>query len=39
MDGEFDQRDGFILMNGALIPWTDARARSHSWPALCLKRV
>ena len=25
MDGAFDQRDGFIWMNGALIPWTDAR--------------
>jgi branched-chain amino acid aminotransferase len=25
MDGGFDQRDGFIWMNGALIPWTDAR--------------
>ena len=25
MDGAFDQRDGSIWMNGALIPWTDAR--------------
>ena len=25
MDGAFDQRDGFIWMNGTLIPWTDAR--------------
>ena len=25
MNGGFDQRDGFIWMNGALIPWTDAR--------------
>ncbi len=25
MDGAFDQRDGFIWMNGALIPWKDAR--------------
>ena len=25
MNGAFDQRDGFIWMNGALIPWTDAR--------------
>lgn len=25
MDGAFDQREGFIWMNGALIPWTDAR--------------
>ena len=25
MDGAFDQRDGYIWMNGALIPWTDAR--------------
>ena len=25
MDGAFDQRDGFIWMNGALIPWRDAR--------------
>ena len=25
MEGAFDQRDGFIWMNGALIPWTDAR--------------
>ena len=25
MDGAFDQRDGPIWMNGALIPWTDAR--------------
>lgn len=25
MDGAFDQRDGFIWMNGALVPWTDAR--------------
>ena len=25
MDGAFDQRDGLIWMNGALIPWTDAR--------------
>ena len=27
MDGAFDQRDGFIWMNGTLIPWTDARVR------------
>ena len=25
MDGAFDQRDGSIWMNGALIPWKDAR--------------
>ena len=25
MDGAFDQRDGSIWMNGALIPWTNAR--------------
>ena len=25
MDGAFDQRDGSIWMNGALIPWEDAR--------------
>ena len=25
MDGAFDQRDGSIWMNGALIPWMDAR--------------
>ena len=25
MDGAFDQRDGFIWMNGGLVPWTDAR--------------
>ncbi|HCD17620.1 MAG TPA: branched-chain amino acid aminotransferase, partial [Rhodobiaceae bacterium] len=25
MDGAFDQRDGFIWMNGSLIPWSDAR--------------
>lgn len=25
MEGAFDQRDGSIWMNGALIPWTDAR--------------
>ena len=25
MDGAFDQRDGSIWMNGALIPWRDAR--------------
>ena len=25
MDGAFDQRDGYIWMNGTLIPWTDAR--------------